>query len=213
METSTCGFAVTQVLPVNGFQNGGDYITLAGAGFATGLRAYIADGRAPVRVLDASHALVQTPPGPVGARDVKIVLGGLSATTPQAFEYVAAGLDMVWAQKPMMQVRGEDPGIGVAMDGRVLVAGGTTVPDNPALSLASAELYERAIADSVREVVIATNSTTTGEATALHIADGLRERVPGLTVTRLASGLPVGSDLEYADEVTLGRAFAGRRAV
>jgi recombination protein RecR len=65
----------------------------------------------------------------------------------------------------------------------------------------------------VREVVIATNPTTTGEATALHIAGELRARHPELTVTRLASGLPVGSDLEYADELTLGRAFAGRRAV
>jgi recombination protein RecR len=65
----------------------------------------------------------------------------------------------------------------------------------------------------VREVVLATNPTTTGEATALHIADELRARAPELTVTRLASGLPVGSDLEYADEVTLGKALAGRRAV
>jgi recombination protein RecR len=65
----------------------------------------------------------------------------------------------------------------------------------------------------VREVVLATNPTTTGETTALHIAEELRIRVPELTVTRLASGLPVGSDLEYADEVTLGKAFAGRRAV
>jgi len=65
-------------------------------------------------------------------------------------------------------------------------------------------------ADSVREVVIATNSTTTGEATALYIADLLRERAPGVAVTRLASGLPVGADLEYADEVTLGKAFRGR---
>jgi recombination protein RecR len=63
----------------------------------------------------------------------------------------------------------------------------------------------------VREVVLATNPTTTGEATALHIAEELHGRVPGLRVTRLASGLPVGSDLEYADEVTLGKAFAGRR--
>jgi len=63
----------------------------------------------------------------------------------------------------------------------------------------------------VREVVLATNPTTTGEATALHIAEELRSRAPGLRVTRLASGLPVGSDLEYADEVTLGKAFAGRR--
>jgi recombination protein RecR len=66
---------------------------------------------------------------------------------------------------------------------------------------------------AVREVVLATNPTTTGEATALHIADELRGRSPGLAVTRLASGLPVGSDLEYADEVTLGKAFAGRRSL
>jgi recombination protein RecR len=67
--------------------------------------------------------------------------------------------------------------------------------------------------EAVREVVLATNPTTTGEATALHIAEELRARAPELTVTRLASGLPVGSDLEYADEVTLGKAFAGRRSV
>jgi recombinational DNA repair protein RecR len=65
----------------------------------------------------------------------------------------------------------------------------------------------------VREVVLATNPTTTGEATALHIAEELRYRAPQLTVTRLASGLPVGSDLEYADEVTLGKALAGRRSL
>ena len=47
--------------------------------------------------------------------------------------------------------------------------------------------------------------------TALHVAAGLRLRSPAVLVTRLASGLPVGSDLEYADEVTLGRAFEGRR--
>ncbi len=66
---------------------------------------------------------------------------------------------------------------------------------------------------AVREVVLATNPTTTGEATALHIAEELRSRVPTLTVTRLASGLPVGADLEYADEVTLGKALVGRRSM
>jgi recombination protein RecR len=75
------------------------------------------------------------------------------------------------------------------------------------------ELYRRAADGSIREVVIATNPTTTGEATALHIAAELRRRHPEMSVTRLASGLPVGADLEYADELTLGRAFAGRRAV
>ena len=65
----------------------------------------------------------------------------------------------------------------------------------------------------VSEVVIATNATTTGEATALYLADALRARSPDIVVTRLASGLPVGSDLEYADEITLGRALRGRHAV
>jgi recombination protein RecR len=73
-----------------------------------------------------------------------------------------------------------------------------------------AELAERIGSGEVEEVVLATNPTTTGEATALHIADLLRERV---RITRLASGLPVGADLEHADEVTLGRALAGRQAV
>ena len=78
-----------------------------------------------------------------------------------------------------------------------------------------AELYARVCSttEAVSEVVLATNPNTTGEATALHIGHELRERAPQVQVTRLASGLPVGSDLEYADEVTLGKAFAGRRSL
>ena len=72
-----------------------------------------------------------------------------------------------------------------------------------------AELLERVNGETT-EVVLATNPTTTGEATALHIAEALRDRV---TVTRLASGLPVGADLEHADEVTLGKALAGRQSL
>jgi len=70
-----------------------------------------------------------------------------------------------------------------------------------------AELLER-VAEGVDEVIVATNPTMTGEATALYIADLLPA---GVRVSRLASGLPVGGDLEYADELTLGRAFTGRR--
>ncbi len=99
--------------------------------------------------------------------------------------------------------------------GRYHVLGGALSPidgiDPEDLKLA--ELYDRIEGASVGEVVIATNPTTTGEATALHIASELRERTPEVAVTRLASGLPVGADLEYADELTLGRALAGRRAV
>jgi recombination protein RecR len=72
-----------------------------------------------------------------------------------------------------------------------------------------AELVERIRQEGTREVVIATNPNTTGEATALFIAQEVAD-LP-VRVTALASGLPVGGDLEYADEVTLGRAFAGRR--
>jgi recombination protein RecR len=99
--------------------------------------------------------------------------------------------------------------------GRYHVLGGALSPIDGVdpEDLKIAELYQRARHDGVREVVIATNPTTTGEATALHIAAGLRERHPQMSVTRLASGLPVGADLEYADEITLGRAFSGRRAV
>ena len=70
------------------------------------------------------------------------------------------------------------------------------------------ELLGRVERDGVEEVVLATNPNMTGEATAAYIADRLRGRA---RVTRLASGLPVGGDLEYADEVTLGRALTGRR--
>lgn len=74
-----------------------------------------------------------------------------------------------------------------------------------------AELVERVDAEGTKEIVVATNPNTTGEATALFIAQELKEKP--VRVTALASGLPVGGDLEYADEVTLGRAFAGRREI
>ncbi len=101
--------------------------------------------------------------------------------------------------------------------GRYHVLGGALSPIDgiDPEDLKIAQLYQRVIDPThpVIEVVIATNPTTTGEATALHIAGGIRAIAPEMSITRLASGLPVGADLEYADELTLGRAFAGRRAV
>jgi recombination protein RecR len=99
--------------------------------------------------------------------------------------------------------------------GRYHVLGGALSPIDgiDPENLKISELYERVLDGAVHEVVIATNPTTTGEATALHLAEGIRRRVPEVVVTRLASGLPVGADLEYADELTLGRALVGRRAV
>ena len=71
------------------------------------------------------------------------------------------------------------------------------------------ELLQRLSDGTVTEIIIATDPNLEGEATATYLARMLAPM--GITVTRLASGLPVGGDLEYADEVTLGRAFAGRR--
>ena len=73
------------------------------------------------------------------------------------------------------------------------------------------QLLKRLASTEVTEVIIATDPNLEGEATATYLTRLLVQ--PGLTVTRLASGLPVGGDLEYADEVTLGRAFEGRRVV
>lgn len=76
-----------------------------------------------------------------------------------------------------------------------------------------AELFERVRSSDVREVIVATNPNMAGEATALYVAEGLRHLAASgaLRITRPAAGLPMGGDLEYADEVTLGRALSGRR--
>jgi len=74
------------------------------------------------------------------------------------------------------------------------------------------ELLTRISGEEVTEVILATDPNTEGEATATYLVRMLRD-FPGLTVTRLASGLPMGGDLEFADELTLGRALSGRRTV
>jgi recombination protein RecR len=71
------------------------------------------------------------------------------------------------------------------------------------------ELLERVSRNGVREVILATNPNLEGNATAMYVAALVKPL--GVRVTRLASGLPVGGDLEYADEVTLGQALEGRR--
>jgi recombination protein RecR len=73
------------------------------------------------------------------------------------------------------------------------------------------ELLRRVGEEGVTEIIVATNPNTEGEATALYLTRQLKPL--GIRVTRPASGLPVGGDLEYADEVTLGRALEGRRDV
>ncbi len=113
----------------------------------------------------------------------------------------------------------EDPADVISLErthefhGRYHVLGGSLSPldgvDPEDLRLP--ELYRRVTQGQLREIIVATNPTTSGEATALHVARELRDLAPEVRVTRLAAGLSVGADLEYTDEVTLGRALLGRR--
>ena len=98
--------------------------------------------------------------------------------------------------------------------GRYHVLGGAISPIDGVGpdQLRIAPLLRRVADDTVTEVIIATDPNMEGEATATYLIR-LFKSFPGLSVTRLASGLPVGGDLEYADEVTLGRAFSGRTSV
>ena len=98
--------------------------------------------------------------------------------------------------------------------GRYHVLGGSISPiagRGPG-DLHIAELVRRLSDDKITEVILATNPNLEGEATATYLTR-LLGQTPGVQISRLASGLPVGGDLEFADEVTLGRAFSGRRYV
>ncbi|WP_040788019.1 recombination mediator RecR [Nocardia paucivorans] len=85
-------------------------------------------------------------------------------------------------------------------------------PDQLRIRELLARIGNQADGVDVTEVIIATDPNTEGEATATYLVRMLRD-FPGLTVTRPASGLPMGGDLEFADELTLGRALSGRRAL
>ena len=154
LDTASCSFAVTGVTPAEGNQNGGDWIKLTGNGFTAGMTVMISDGVAPALVLDPKDATVLTPPGKVGTYDITIASGAQKALLPQAFQYNAGSVELPWTEKPMKFVRGEDPGLAVMQDGRVLIAGGTTVPDSAPDALASAEIYTR----STDTVVLAPGS-------------------------------------------------------
>lgn len=113
----------------------------------------------------------------------------------------------------------EEPGDIIAVErtqefrGRYHVLGGHISPMDGVGpdDLHTRELLVRIGRGEVKEVILATNPTVEGEATAIYLAGILKPL--GVRVTRIASGLPVGGDLEYADEVTLGRALEGRREV
>ena len=143
VKSPACTFAVTEVTSARGNQSGGDWVKLKGAGFTADMAIYIGDGRAPTRMIDPANAIIQTPPGTVGIYDVTIVSASGTSVLRNGFTYVAAGLKLPWQTKKMASVRGEHPGIAVMQDGRVLVAGGTEIPDDATRALTTAEIYTR----------------------------------------------------------------------
>ena len=168
---SSCSFVLSSIDPAQAYQNGGAFITLHGTGFQSGMRVTVGDARAPVQAIDAKTARIVAPPAPVGSYDVAISLGPNTSTLRGGILYKGGGLLTPWLQKPMSSVRGEAPGVTVMQDGRVLVAGGTLVPDVSTMSLATADVFDRKNNDATHPVA-STQSIARWRNTAITLLDG-----------------------------------------
>ena len=142
-DTTNCTLSVSAALPAVGFQNGGAYVTITGAGFGAGVKVLFDDGVAPAWAKDSQTIIALTPPHPTGTVDIKVIQGANTAILHGAFTYFKKALQPPWQQKPMSKVRGEMPAIAVMQNGKAIVAGGTTTPDNSGLTLNTAEIYDR----------------------------------------------------------------------
>jgi len=104
-------------------------------------------------------------------------------------------------------------GVYHVLGGRISPLDGI-MPDDLEVEALSRRISEPLLPDNpVREVILATNTDVEGDTTAGYIAELLHERFPGLAITRIATGLPIGGELDYADQVTLIKALQGRRKV
>ena len=144
VDTASCAFALSEAQPAEGAVNGGDYVTLKGQGFFAGMEVLIDGAPAPTLVTDSMTALVQTPPDTAGAKDITIRGNQKTSTLAGGFLYTLGSIQLPWQEIKMAEVRGEDPGLAVMQDNRVLIAGGTTVPDSTVDALANAEIFARA---------------------------------------------------------------------
>lgn len=129
-----CDFAVTSVRgvvstpdsPSSDWISGGAFFTVKGRGFAKGMKLFLGSGRAPVRVIDAETATLQSPPGPAGVVDVRIELAGKTGLTKAAFTYRTGTIEgeSAWEKRTMAIPHADMPSVAMLADGRALVSGG-----------------------------------------------------------------------------------------
>ena len=138
-------------------------------------------------------------------------LPGIGRKSAQRLAFHLLTVDEVDARRLAQAVIDMRDQVGTCQRCFNIAAGDECAICRDARQLHIAELHERIAEEGITEVIVATNPTMEGDATALYLARDLKPL--GVRVTRLASGLPVGGDLDYADELTLGRALAGRREI
>ncbi len=138
---STCSFALTGLSTSTGYVGGGTYVHLHGTGFAEGMRAFIGDGRAPIRVVSPTEAVIVTPPARAASYDVRVELAGLTSTLPTAFDVASYGFTDAWLTLTMTTPRGNFPAMTTLQDGRVLIAGGMSASTVETI-LNTAETYD-----------------------------------------------------------------------
>lgn len=141
--STSCALTVASIEPSVSWVSGETWHTIRGAGFVKGMRVFVGDARASVRVEDPTTATVLVPPGPPGTVDLTVALGAARSTRLGVFRYQRGSLKTPWQQKPMSTVRGEWPAVAVGKDGRVLIAGGAKTPDVPSTTLGTGEIFTR----------------------------------------------------------------------
>jgi hypothetical protein len=191
----TCKLTLKTSSSANGFVGGGAYLTLRGSGFARGLRAYVGDGRAPVRVIDDTTALVVTPPAVVGEYDLKVALDGKTASLPKGFRYHAVGFTDKWVKIQMSTARGNFPAVALLQDGRVLLVGGLA-DGSPNGALTTADIYD----PTTQTTSLAPGAMSVGRfsASAITLLDG-RALVFGVCNSPGGTGCPAAASRPLVD--------------
>jgi IPT/TIG domain/Kelch motif len=138
-----CSARIGKLEPNRSPLNGAVWTTINGAGFAKDAKVFIGEARAPALVISPTQIRVEVPPGPNGPATIRIEQGGKKITNRSAFQYITGDLAPPWRVIPLKKLRGENPGISLLQSGKVVIAGGTSVPDSNKDSSATLEIFER----------------------------------------------------------------------